>query len=510
MRNLLAYLALASLVLVSCNTDQEQITFKNVIVLVGDDHTVNALGCYGNDIIRTPNLDRIAANGVRFTNAYSNAPLCSASRQSLLTGKLPHASGVTLLRTPFRDETNITIAEHLRDRGFRTAIIGKTHFNNFMDSIPPDHGFDVMVEHTDWRQWHREGKGRTVPDSIQVLPQWKPFQDPARIWLNADVLPTSYYEEEGTAAWDAKHAIEFLRENKDDRFLLWVGFHEPHSPFNFPVDYAGKYDPDDMPLPEGSPEDDRWVPSIFRDLSDEDKRGIIASYYTSAEYMDNNVGKVLDEVDKLGLTENTLIIYIGDQGYLLGDHKRFEKHSMWDPAVKAPMLLQMGGKSAGETREALVEFIDLAPTILELLGIDPMEEVQGESLVPVINKIDHPGKEYVFAEFMADNKAMVCDGEWKYVYTTGKNDLGQGYSTGLGPSGILHKLYNIKTDPDETRNVAGDPGNAAILHRLQQEMINIFLQTHPYADSLPAGKTVDDTLSWFCEPMDVGVLPGEY
>ncbi len=110
---------------------------KNVIVIVSDDHTTKALGCYGNRIIHTPNLDRLASEGIRFTNAYANAPLCSASRQSLLTGKYPHATGVTLLTTPFRDEGKVTIAEILREKGLKTGIVGKTHFNNYMDSIPP-------------------------------------------------------------------------------------------------------------------------------------------------------------------------------------------------------------------------------------------------------------------------------------------------------------------------------------------------------------------------------------
>ena len=494
----------------SCTREPELQHFRNVIVLVGDDHSTKAVGCYGNDIIHTPNIDRIAAQGIRFTNAYSNAPLCSASRQSILTGKYPHATGVTLLRTPFNDDMNVTIAEHLRDRGFSTAIIGKTHFNNYMDSLPPDHGFSVMVGHHEWRQWRQENPGKPIPDSIQVLPQWKPFQDPARIWLNADVLPTSYHEDEGTAAWDADHAIDFLRENVDNRFLLWVGFHEPHSPFNFPVEYAGRYNPDDMPLPEGSPEDDRWVPAIFRDLTKEDTRGIIASYYTSTEYMDHNIGRILNEVEKLGLSDNTLIIYIADQGYLLYDHKRFEKHSMWDPATKAPLIMQMGGKYAGQTRDALIEFIDLAPTIVKLLGVDPMDELQGKDFTDIIDSEDKPGKDYVFAEYMADNKAMICDGEWKYVFTTGQADLGLGYATGEGPSGILHKLYNLETDPNETRNVANLPEHANIVSRLQQEMIRIFLETHPHAGKLPSGESMEDTLGWFCQPMDEGTLPGEF
>lgn len=495
----------------SCNQSKPPEPFKNVIVLVGDDHSVKTVGCFGNNIIRTPNIDRIAANGIRFANVYSNAPVCSASRQSILTGKYPHATGVTLLQTPFRDDINITLAEHLRDRGFSTAIIGKTHFNNYHDSIIPDHGFSVMIGHDEHNKWRNDNPGKPIPDSIDVLPEWRPFRDPARIWLNADMLPSDYFEDEGYAAWDVSKAVEFLQENKDKRFLLWVGFHEPHSPFNFPVDYRGKYDPEDMPLPEGSPEDDRWVPAIFRDLSDNDKRGIIASYYTSVEYMDHNVGRILDEVERLGLNDNTLVVYIGDQGYLLGDHKRFEKHTMWEPAIRSPLIMQTGDKfEKGKVREALVEFIDLSPTIVELLGLDPMDEAQGISLVPVIEGKTEEVKDLVFAEFLEDNKAMVCNKEWKYIFTTGQRDLGQGYATGYGPSGILDKLYNLKSDPDETHDVADDPANAETLKELQQEMIRIFRTTHPDAGDLPEGLSIEETLVWFCEPRDVGAQPGAF
>ncbi|MCK4991826.1 MAG: sulfatase-like hydrolase/transferase, partial [Bacteroidales bacterium] len=166
---------------------------QNVIVIIGDDHSTKVLGSYGNEIIQTPNLDKLASEGIRFSNAYSNAPLCSASRQSILTGKYPHSTGVTLLRTPFRDEGNTTVAEILRKKGFRTGMIGKAHFNNYLDSVPPDHGFEYMWSRRHYLRWFDE-YGRIVPDSVSVRPEWKPFQDPARIWLNAEMLPGAVLE----------------------------------------------------------------------------------------------------------------------------------------------------------------------------------------------------------------------------------------------------------------------------------------------------------------------------
>jgi arylsulfatase A-like enzyme len=495
-----------TLLLSSCNADKTPNEFpeiKKVIILIGDDHTTTALGSYGNDIIRTPNLDRLASNSVRFMNAYSNAPVCSASRQSVLTGKYPHATGVTLLRTYFEDEGNLTLAEILKEHNFKTAVIGKTHFNNHRDPVPPNHGFEVMVGHSDRNKYLRENPPPPVPDSIETLGTWKPFRDPARIWLNADVLPTRVWSEYGHAAWDAKNAIEFMQQNYEENFLLWVGFHEPHSPFNFPIEYAGKYDPADMPLPEGSPEDDRWVPEIFRDLTDEDKRGIIASYYTSTEYMDENIGKILDEVERLGIDDETLIVYFGDQGYLLGEHKRFEKHTMWEEAIKAPLIFYMAGEIyTSNELESLVQFVDITPTILDILNIEIPGEIQGKSLKPLLTGKKEEVNDYVFAEFLVDNKAMVTDGKWKYIFTTGRRDLGQGYATGLGPSGILHKLYNLEDDPEEKTNVAANPENQKTLKRLQEKMIEIFTETHPEADLIPPDLSYEDQLIWYCEPRD--------
>ncbi len=284
----------------------------------------------------------MAKQGTRFTSAYANSPICSASRQSLLTGKYPHATGVNLLFTPFNDEQNYTIAEHLKNSDFKTGIIGKTHFNewiywNYWEEWP-DYGFDVQITGEDWKKSLSEKAVRDIPDGIKTRRSYTPSDD-VRWMKNAQVLPSAYFDEDSEGTFFASKAIEFMNENNDKRFFLWLAFHEPHAPFNFPVEYAGRYNPADMPLPEGSAEDDRWIPAIFKDLTDEERKGIIASYYTSVEYMDKNVGMVLNALEKSGLDKNTLVIYLGDQGYLLNDHKRFEKHTFWEESIKAPLII---------------------------------------------------------------------------------------------------------------------------------------------------------------------------
>ncbi|MEO0332506.1 MAG: sulfatase-like hydrolase/transferase, partial [Bacteroidota bacterium] len=185
---------LPTILLLACQSpSQEQVSDEpdhpqNVLIIIGDDHSANVLGAYGNKIIKTPNLDRMASRGVRFNQAYVNAPLCSASRQSFLTGRYPHATGVTLLRTSF-PEGQITIADHLKDQGYTTGIIGKNHFNN-----QANHGFEVKIERRDYFAYREANPGREVADTVAVRPPWKPFRDPARIWLNADALPGNSYD----------------------------------------------------------------------------------------------------------------------------------------------------------------------------------------------------------------------------------------------------------------------------------------------------------------------------
>ncbi len=474
-------------------------TFRNVVVIVGDDHAAYALSCYGNERIRTPHLDRLAAGGVRFTRAYANAPLCSASRQSILTSRYPHAAGVTLLTTSFPEEQH-TLAEHLQERGYRTAVFGKTHFNN-----RGTHGFETMVQRGDWRAYLEENPPATISDSIATYGPWRPFRDPARIWLNAEARPLPYRDEDMEDTYYARRAAQYIEEHREEPFLVWVGFHNPHSPFNFPIEYRDKYEPADMPVPEGSPEDDRWIPRIFKDLTDEEKRGIVAAYYTSAEHMDKNAGIIIDQIDRLGLSDQTLIIYLGDQGYLLGHHKRFEKHMMWEEAIRSPLIIR-GGEAfgAGRSSEALTEFIDLAPTVTDALGMEPMPAAAGKSLWPVLTQQSDTHKNLVFSEFLVDNKAMVRGERWKYIFSTGKRDLGQGYETGNPPPGITHRLYDLQNDPAESTDVAGRPENREVLAQMQEAMLDIFRATYPGADTIPATLSVEEQLVRFCVPPDVG------
>ena len=499
-------LIFASFLLHSCGQKAEpEPMFRNVVVIISDDHSNTTAGCYGNEQIRTPNIDRIASDGTRFAHAYANAPICSASRQSLLTGKYPHASGVNLLFTPFNDDMNLTVAEQMQQAGIATAVVGKTHWNDWVYAEYwdewPTYGFDSIISLANWKQYLNSHPATPVPASTPTRAN-TPYVDDIAWQKNAQMLPAPYFDRESSGTYLANRAIDFIRAQGDQRFFLWVAFHEPHAPFHFPVEFAGSYDPDSLSL-----EDQRWVPEIFRDLTEEERRGIVASYYTSVEYMDKNLGLILDELEASGLEEQTLVVYLSDHGYLLNDHSRFEKHTMWDEAIKAPMIFRGKGVRGAAVRDELVEFVDLAPTVLEGMGINLQDELQGHSLLPLLTGEGMPLREYVFTEYLEDNMAMVSSRKWKYVFTSGKRDLGLGYTTGHGPSGVVHMLYDLENDPGETTNLAYREEQQPRVDSLQLVMLSKFLETHPFARFVPSGLNTTGKLIWFCEPNYVGDEP---
>lgn len=490
-------LLLACLFLLCCSTltqeqEQKNKPLQNVLLLISDDHAAYALGCYGNKVIRTPNIDRLASEGTRFERAYANSPMCSASRASFITGKYAHATRTTLLRTAL-PASETTLAEHLKAMGYATGSFGKNHFNSSLK-----HGYDTLVNNGEHQAFLETQQALPLVENTKVRPKWKPFRDHSRIWLNAEGATSGLPYEMDQGTFFAKSGIEFLRKHKEEKSFTVVSFREPHSPFNFPIEFAGKYDPKQMPMPETSVEDERWIPDVFHDLTEEERRGIVRSYYTSVEFMDKNVGLVLNSLKEMDLEENTLVVYIGDHGYLLDHHKRFEKHMMWEEAIRVPLIIRGGAQ--GKVVSQMVELVDLVPTILDMIGASAKSDVQGKSLAPLINGRATEHKPYIFSEFLADNKAMVRTDDWKLIFTSGKDDLKQGYVTKKGPSGLQYRLYNMKTDPMEHHNVIDDTNNQNIFQILQNQLLNHYKKHHPDAQHLPKDLNKDEQLTWFTEP----------
>lgn len=471
----------------------------NLLVLIADDHAAYALGANGDNHGATPNLDRLTREGVSFARAYCVAPVCSASRQAFLTGRYPHAVGVTLLTTPLDEET-ITLADWLRMFGYRTAAIGKMHFNN-----AKGHGFDERVDTPHWRRALAEEASRLGVPVPERRP-WRPFAVPAAEWLNAANASSGLHADNEEASFFKSAACDFLARHVDQRFALVVSFHEPHSPFVYPQEWEGLYRPEQFSVRFVSESDRLEQPEIFAPLSAADVRGIQAAYYTSLNFMDHQIGMILDELDRLGLAENTIVVYFGDNGYLLGHRGRFEKHVLYEPAVRVPLMVRWPGRFPGARRHVeMVELVDVFPTLLDLMGLAVPSELDGRSFAGLIRgEPGARGRDHVFSEYLENEEAMIRSERYKLIIGTGARQRRDGYQTGRPLPGPYARLYDLQDDPQEQRDLAGREQVAAIQAELQCVLADRLARGRREDDRAPAGLSELEAIRWYLRPRDGG------
>lgn len=472
----------------------------NFLFLIADDHAGYVLGANGNKQAETPNLDRLSQQGTIFGNHHCNQPVCTPSRQSLLTGQMPSAAGVTVLRTPL-DERKPTLARQFQKAGYRTAVFGKMHFNT--PSKPGLHGFDhAACEDVISKEWAARGGGRPVPPEIRTKPVWRPFKDPARIWLNADKYPFPGYEQDMRSAHTVRQACSYLDEHKDKPFALWVSLTEPHSPFDFPVEDRDWADPLQFEPPKVGVSDAWQIPLIFRGLNHEQKAGIIAAYYTSVRYLDRSMGKVLAHLSKLGLDHNTCVVYLADHGYCLGHHGRFEKHCGYAPALHVPLIVRWPGRVRENHRVTdITEHIDVPATICDLMGIDALPVLHGQSLRPYLEgrSVAKP-RDHVVAQYLENEEAYVRTARWKYIYGSGKRKRTDGYETENPTPGRYKRLFDLKADPGEFTDLSGKHGT--VVNELEERWIGRMRATHPDALHEPPQAPREEVMDFYLRPRD--------
>ncbi len=477
----------------------------NVLVICADDHAAYVTGAYGNAQVRTPAIDRLAASGIRFERAYCNSPVCTASRQSFLTGRYPRSIGVTQLQTAL-PAAEVTMAETLKLAGFDTTAIGKMHFNSDLK-----HGFDLRVDTPDYRKWLAELPNESnslpagvVPPGIEVQPPWRPFKDPARLWLNSFCRPMGTRDARMDGTYFAEQAADYLQAPRDKPFFLVVSFYEPHSPFRFPLEFRGRHEASRFTVPPPGPEDDEQIPEVFRELTAAEKQGINAAYYSSVEFMDKNVGRVLDALDRSGQAGDTLVIYLSDHGYLLGQHGRFEKHSSYEEAIRVPLIMRLPNRIApGRRTRAFVELVDLVPTIYELCGYRPTIPLQGRSMMPLLAAKTTKHREHVVVEYAPNEEVMIRDADWKLVFERGVVRRTDGYDTGRPLRPHVFRLYDLYADPAEMKNVAADPANAATLKRLTDLLVEHLVKTIRPGGPLPDATDSHAVLDFCVQSRDV-------
>lgn len=472
----------------------------NLVFIMADDHAGYVLGADGNPQARTPNLDWLAQQGTYFAQHYCSSPICTASRQSILTGLLPHAVGVTVLYTPL-DEKDQTLADILRDNGYDTAVFGKMHFNS--EVYPGIHGFDeTLLEDEYTTKLIPQAVRDAPPPDYPHRPAYRPWKSAARVWLNADYLPGSKHDARMASTLLAERAQEYLESHKDKPFAVWVSFKEPHSPFNFPPEWSGQFRPEDFQAPQVGPEDAGQIPLIFRDLTEAQKRSAIASYYTSVNYLDRNIGRVLDKLDALNLSSDTLVIYLPDHGYCLGHHGRFEKHCGYDQALRVPLIIRLPGQETGtKTVHDLTESLDIMPTLLELLGLPKPPQLQGQSLANYLTgATPATPREWIFSEYLPNEEVYLRTKDHKFIFCSGQRARNDGYITDNPTPGPYTRLYDLRTDPGEFRDVSA--AHPELVERFSKLLLERFRQTHPEANQEPAGLNLTEALSWYACPRD--------
>ena len=419
----------------------------NVLFIVVDDLRP-FLGCYGHPEVHTPNIDRLAERGTVFSRAYCQYPLCSPSRTSMLTGLRPETTGVLNNSQNFRKKLPdaVTLPQHFKAHGYHTQSVGRiAHLPQLQDD---ENSWSV----TSWRPiW--------VPFDIKTTPSWQALD------VEDDDL------RDGKTA---RRAVRVLNQVKDRQFFLAVGFYKPHLPFKAPRKYFELYDTQTFNVPASSvpPKDapdsalTDWsairayqdLPLGTTPLSDAKTLALIRAYAAATSYTDAQIGRVLTRLDALGLTENTVIVFCGDHGYHLGEHGIWGKQTLFEVSLRSPLIVSVPQQQSSKT-EVLTELVDIYPTLCDACHLPIPTELEGSSMMPVIEQPALPWKTAVFSQFGGAAHGGISIRTERYRYT----EWGRNGSRGV-------ELYDYEADPNETVNMAGLPENAELISHLSERL----------------------------------------
>src|SRR5688572_13598594 len=355
----------------------------NVLVIMADDLN-NDMGTYGHRLVKTPNIDRLASRGVRFDRAYTQFPLCSPSRVSLLTGLRPDTTRVHDLVTDFRTVLPevVTLPQMFRRNGYFAARVGKIyHYGN-----PGQIGTSGLDDPASWDVFVNP-RGIDKDEETQLT-----NLTPARgLGSSLSYFASPAPDEEHTDGKVAAETIALLEKNKDRPFFIGAGFYRPHCPFIAPRKYFDLYPLNKIPIPKtaGDPLTDPlaryFTTPPHWGVNTEGQREAIRAYYASITFLDANVGRVLDALDRLKLTDNTIVIFISDHGYHLGERGQWMKQTLFERSARAPLIMSGPGVTARNRSTArIVEFLDIYPTLADLARVAPPSGLQGRSLTPLL------------------------------------------------------------------------------------------------------------------------------
>jgi len=454
-------------------------TRKPNILFIAVDDMNNDLACYGHPFVKSPNIDRLAARGVRFDKAYCQMPWCSPSRASLMTGLRPDTTRVMDLNYDFRQglPNVVTLPQAFMKAGYYAARVGKIyHYGN-----PGDIGTSGLDDPASWQEVvNPAGRDKTTLERDILI--MKPTSGlGSSMSLLADKTGK---DEDHTDGKVATEAIKLLEAHKDKPFFLAVGFYKPHCPWVAPQKWFDMYKLKDEVLPPITPAWKSTVPPAalastspwpYKGVTPEEAQQCRLAYHATISFVDAQIGRVVDALDRLGLADNTIIVFWSDHGYHLGEHGLWMKQSCYEESTRVPMIIVAPKAVAGKVSPRTVELVDLYPTLTDLAGVTAPSGLQGVSLRPLL----------------ADPSATWNRAAHSQVIRGGINGI-QGYSIRTerwrytewegGTKGV--ELYDHDTDPQEMKNLATDPAHAKTMAELQAQIHAM----HPV--KVPGGKAL--------------------
>jgi len=449
----------------------------NVLHIVSDDLCAR-LSCSGDPLVKSPNIDRLAARGVRFDRAYCQYPLCNPSRASFMTGLRPDTTGVYENGTQFRKNVPdaVSIPQSFQKAGYTVARVGKLYHYG----VPAGIGTDGLDDPQSWEKVVNP-KGRDIDDKalIEVLhrgPDGKSITTTGRelnnmggtlSWLAADGT-----DAEQTDGKIAAAAVELLAERAKDTkpFYLAVGFFRPHTPYVAPKPYFAMYPTDRIRLPIVAANLTELFPALAlatrkpaeMEMSDDLRRRAIQAYHASTTYMDAQVGVVLDALDRLKLSGNTVVVFHSDHGYHLGEKGLWQKMSLFEQSARVPLVIALpDGKGRGQVCARTVELVDLHKTLTDLCGVPADGKTEGESLKPLVENPQAPWTHAAYSQVNRGRNAgkegimgrSVRTERWRYT------------EWDAGRAGV--ELYDHENDPEEMKNLARDPQTTAAVAEMK-------------------------------------------
>jgi arylsulfatase A-like enzyme len=435
----------------------------NVLFIAVDDLRLQA-GIYGQDKMHTPIIDKLGNEGVVFSKAYCSVPVCGASRASILSGLRPTATRFVNYHTKKDiDAPNVTsLPKWFKENGYTTLSRGKVYHHPDDDlGAWSEEPWDSIVSAQTWRDY-------VLDENIAL--QNNPDIKSGPAYECADVADNAYRDGKF-----ADKAIDDLKrfEKTGEPFFLALGFVKPHLPFNAPKKYWDLYNeeqivlPSNQEKPENAPKEAMHTWGELRSyhgipkkgpLPNETAKKLAHGYYASVSYTDAQIGKVLTELERLGLAENTVVVLWGDHGWHLGEHGLWCKHCNFDRVMNAPLIIRAPGITSGAKTETLVEFVDVYPTLCDLTGLKQPSHLDGKSLLPVLENPDKTHKKAVFSRYHDGESVITKD----FIYTTWIKD----------GKYISQMLFDHKNDPAENINVAEKPAYKKIvaeMNRLLEE-----------------------------------------